>query len=192
MIVAVSGSQGAGKTVLLSKLATTLPNVSMVERKTSRSILADWNVTLHEVNTDFDLTVKFQDEILKRKYQDEQAAELNGGLVFTERTMIDLLVYATVTLGHNNAFDNWLSTYGRSCISITNTLYDHVFYITGGHFDVQADGVRGHNKFYSEMVDAAMIAFYKKHVAYSQLTVINVADLDERVALVQKKLDQLK
>ena len=50
----------------------------------------EWGVTLSEINNDRDLTVKFQDEILQRKIDDDKdAANTVDRIVFTERTLAD-------------------------------------------------------------------------------------------------------
>ena len=72
MLIAISGSQGSGKTTTLNVLAS--KGFSTVNRKTSRSILTDWNVSLHEVNSNPELSVKFQYELIKRKQADEAFA----------------------------------------------------------------------------------------------------------------------
>jgi predicted ATPase len=205
MLIAIAGSQGSGKTRLLSALSGT--NVYHVERKTSRSILSDWGVSLSQVNNDYDLTIKFQDEIFKRKLQDDLFGDRDAQadikqrtsylpktqefVVFTERTLIDLLVYSTVTLGKDNQYSDWLDQYAGNCIRATVDTYDHVFYLKGGLFKVEADGTRGHNQYYSQMVDAAMLSFYKAHIPYEQLTVITTADIDERVDIVNNRIKLL-
>ena len=78
MLVAICGSQGSGKSTTLEEIKKLGFNV--VERKTSRSILEDWDVTLEQVNNDQELTYKFQDEITKRKLEDEQQYIDCGGL----------------------------------------------------------------------------------------------------------------
>jgi len=63
MLVAIAGSQGCGKSTVISHLQKDFVHV---ERKTSRSILNDWGVTLNEVNTNPDWTIRFQVEMVKR------------------------------------------------------------------------------------------------------------------------------
>ena len=47
MLIAISGSQGSGKSTILKRLEA--ENFRTINRKTSRSILKDWDVTLEEV-----------------------------------------------------------------------------------------------------------------------------------------------
>jgi predicted ATPase len=156
MLVAISGSQGSGKSTVLNKLAEL--GHSIVERKTSRSIMADWEVTLQEVNGDRELTLRFQDEIIKRKYEDELQYIGTEQVWFTERTYADLFTYALVSLGKDNINSDWINRYYNLCCQYQRS-YSKVFYIRAGIFDVQADGVRGDNVHYSTMVDETMRKF---------------------------------
>lgn len=153
MLFAISGSQGTGKSTMIASLQDYFPTDIP---KTSRSILSDWNVTLSQVNNDHELTIKFQDEILKRKIADEApyVAEKDAMYV-TERTYADLFVYALVALGKDNEYSDWLDEYYHRCKAAQET-YEHVFYLTAGHFQPVNDGVRGINKHYSRMVDMVM------------------------------------
>lgn len=193
MLIAVSGSQGSGKSTILSRLANL--GFPTVTRKTSRSILSDWGVTLQQVNSDPELTTKFQDELIERKLRDEQQVVESSNLWFTERTFIDFLVYATISLGKDNKFSSWLDAYGKKCISNQLT-YSQVFYLSAGHFSVEKDGIRGHNMFYSSMVDSTMENFYRSfHPNQGNFLVINTPSFNERINIIMdevKKLDKEK
>lgn len=190
MLISISGSQGSGKSTILNELKTKGYNV--IERKTSRSILTDWNVSLEEVNTNPELTIKFQEEILKRKYADDSSAAFSSETWFTERTFIDLLVYATISLGKENHHAEWLDEYCQKCLRYAKEMYHYNFYIGAGQFKVQSDGVRGYSEFYSKLVDYSMFSFYKENIDSSKLTVINIQDINDRVSMVIKRLLELK
>jgi len=66
MLVAISGAQGSGKSTVIHELEKA--GHPVVTRKTSRSLLSDWGKTLDQVFSDTDLTVQFQDELLRRKH----------------------------------------------------------------------------------------------------------------------------
>ena len=66
MLVAISGSQGSGKSTVLAAMEEN--GYDVVTRKTARSILVEWDVSLSSVNKDLDLTVKYQEALLDRKY----------------------------------------------------------------------------------------------------------------------------
>lgn len=194
MLIAISGSQGSGKTTLINQLIKNDANRYSISRKTSRSILEDWGVTLAEINADQELTIKFQEEILRRKiFDDSRINRTNGQIWFTERTPIDLLGYATFQLGANNDYSDWLDIYAHRCIYNVNNsnTYDHIFFLTAGHFSIEKDGVRGHNKYYSAWVDAGMAKFHSLYVNPNLLTVIDSLDLTDRVTQINNKLLKL-
>ena len=179
MLVAIAGSQGCGKSTVINKLKE--KGYKTVERKTSRSILEDWGVSLTEVNNNPDLTLKFQDEILKRKLADEKHACANPyDTVITERTFIDLATYSLVALGKDNHHSDWLDNYISRCASCNQT-YDLVFYLPAGHFSIEKDGVRGGNAHYSRMVDMVMIDMMKQFTLPSRLIVIDTPILEQRL-----------
>lgn len=181
MLIAVSGSQGAGKSTVLEKLAGKGYNV--VTRKSARSILKDWNVTLDQVNGDHELTIEFQNEITKRKREDETQAIESDKIWFTERTHIDLFVYALIDLGRNNKYSAWVNEYYRKC-AMYNQLYERVYYLRAGAFNVAHDGVRGSNKHYSRMVDVTMLDMTQTTIHPSKFSIIDTPDLDDRVNII--------
>lgn len=189
MLLAVSGSQGAGKTTVLNEL--TKARFKVIERKTSRSILSDWGVTLAEVNNNHDLTIKFQEEILKRKLEDESEAVTSSDIWFTERTFTDLFVYALVALGKDNEYNEWLDGYYEKCKAAQES-YDAVFYLQAGHFQPVNDGVRGINQHYSKMVDLVMSHYTGVMTPSSNLCVIDTPHIDERVSIIETEITLLK
>lgn len=178
MLISISGSQGVGKSTTISHLP-----YKQIERKTSRSILAEWQVTLSEVNNNRPLTVRFQDEILKRKINDEAHAVQSDEQYVTERTFADLFVYALVAVGKDNEYSAWLDEYYERCVE-AQSAYEHVFYITGGHFAPVEDGVRAINQHYSRMVDWTMHPYTRMMTPIHNFTMINTPDLQERIELI--------
>lgn len=187
MLVAISGSQGSGKSTILNEIKKLGYNT--IERKTSRSILEEWGVTLQEVNENPTLTTKFQDEIIARKNADEALALFAARplksevLFFTERTYADLFTYSLVSLGVHNTYSKWLDEYYEKCMRY-NQSYGLVYYLRAGQFNVVHDGVRGSNKHYSRMVDLTMLDFTKQMTHNSKLTVIETPDLEQRVNII--------
>jgi nicotinamide riboside kinase len=180
-LVAISGSQGTGKSTLIDALP-----YNKITRKTSRSVLSDWGVTLSQVNNDRPLTIKFQDEILKRKQEDEAIGRDSPDLYVTERTYADLFVYALVAIGKDNEYSDWLDEYYDRCKEAQHK-YMEVFYLTGGHFRPVYDGVRGVNEHYSWMVDACM-SEYTRRMSGREYNMIDTPDLAERVQTVKAVL----
>lgn len=189
MLLTVSGAQGSGKSTVLSQLEAL--GYPVIQRKTSRSILADWNKTLDEINADDELSKLFQDEILTRKLQDEDEAVNSDRILFTERTYMDLFVYALINLGKFNEHSEWLDSYYQRCRAAQST-YQHVFYLQSGLFPVAADGVRGSNRHYSRLVDLILEDYTLSSVHPTQLDVINVAGLQNRVELIEARLTAYK
>lgn len=181
MIIAVSGSQGSGKTTLLNGLSQR--GYSVIERKTSRSILSDWGVTLSEVNNHPNLTVRFQNEILKRKIADEREAAISNDVFLTERSMADLWVYSLVALGKDNEYSSWLDDYYEQCKE-AQASYAGIVYLTAGHFHPVDDGVRATNQHYSKMVDLLMTHYINQITPTDTLTIIDTPQLDHRVNVI--------
>jgi hypothetical protein len=188
MLVSISGSQGSGKSTILNELRRA--GYKTIDRKSSRSILADWDVTLQQVNNDHDLTIKFQDEIINRKYQDELGATISSGLYFTERTYADLFTYALVTLGKENEYADWLDQYYISCMELQQS-YDMVYYLRAGHFTPEHDGVRGSSAHYSRMVDLTMLDFTQQMTHQNVLSVIDTPILEQRVAIIKSQTTRI-
>lgn len=188
MLIAVSGSQGSGKSTILRKIKELGYNT--VERKTSRSVLEEWNVTLQQVNNDPDLTIRFQDEIIRRKASDEDEASRSNELWFTERTHADLFTYALVSLGKDNTFNDWINAYYRSCMAY-NQAYLAVYYLRAGHFNIEHDGTRGSNVHYSRMVDQVMLDVTQQMIHNSKLTIIETPDLEQRVNMITLQAEAL-
>lgn len=180
MLIAISGSQGSGKSFLLSRIKELGFNV--VERKTSRSILADWDVTLEQVNNDNDLTLRFQEEILRRKFQDEMIG-CQDDIWFTERTYADLMTYFLITLGKTNKYSKNINEYYHHCIHHQQS-YDKVFYLKAGHFVPEKDGIRGDNVHYSRMADIVMLDFTIQMTPIQKLNVIDTPCLEQRLSII--------
>jgi nicotinamide riboside kinase len=181
-LVAISGSQGTGKTTLIDALP-----YNKITRKTSRSVLSDWGVTLSQVNNDRPLTIKFQDEILKRKQEDEAIGRDSTELYVTERTYADLFVYALVAIGKDNEYSDWLDEYYFRCKEAQDK-YKEVFYLLGGHFKPVYDGVRGINQHYSWMVDVCMREYTRKMT--DRYVTIDTPNIAQRVHIVHSVLQE--
>lgn len=182
MLISIAGSQGSGKSTVLKALEDAGYNI--VERKTARSILNEWNVTLDEVNKDPDLKISFQEELVTRKTTDEVELAYSEEIYFTERTFADLFTYALIAFGQYNYYDEWIDRYYKACKEGCNN-YAHVFYLEScfSH-NIENDGVRSINQHYSRMVDIVMLDVTKAMVAEDKLTLVEGANLDDRIAQV--------
>lgn len=185
MLIAISGSQGSGKTTLINDLkALGYPTIG---RKTARSILDEWGVTLDAVNSDFALKQAFQDELVRRKHNDEIEASLSSELWFTERTFSDLFTYSLISFGQYNEYDSWLDNYFEKCKEYCLN-YDHVFYITS-KFKIEKDGVRSINKHYSRMIDQIMLDITKQMIYNPKVSIIDTADSSARLKIITNKIE---
>jgi len=185
MLYAISGAQGCGKSTLLAALED--QGYKVVSRKTSRSILKDWDMTLDEINDDSDLSLKFQLEILNRKVQDEYEAIHSDEVWLTERTYMDLFVYSLVNLGKHNEYSTWLDSYYDKCLE-NQQHYNGIFYIRSGLFQVAHDGVRGSNQHYSKMVDLAMEHYTITSKSPLDIHTVDMADLGRRVDFIHRRI----
>ena len=191
MIISISGSQGAGKTTLINAIKERLGDqVKVMERKTVRSVLEDWDITLDEVYADDQLMLKFQHELLKRKQQDELECMKDdpNAIWIVERTYADLFAYTTVYAGKHNELSDVLNRYYTECRS-AQAVYNMVFYVKGGLFPIEDDGIRPNNKHYGEMVD--LFLKHKTREMLPDMTPfidIECIDLDERVQIVLENL----
>lgn len=189
MLIAISGSQGSGKSTILKALEEL--GYKTIKRKSSRSILDEWGVTLSQVNNDRELTVKFQDVILKRKFDDEKIAfEDQDNVWFTERSFADFFTYALVAIGKDNEYNEWMDDYyDRS--KAAQQIYDYVFYLQGGLFEVEHDGVRGINQHYSTMVDMTM-KHYTEDMNCCGLSFMEEKSVEDRVNAILEVTKQIE
>ena len=189
MLVSIAGSQGAGKSTILSSLIHDGYNV--ITRKTSRSILQEWGVTLDMVNSDYDLTIKFQNEILIRKINDEYEAAQSDQLWFTERTFADLFTYAVITLGKDNMYSDYLEQYYIDCMRAQQQ-YAHIFYLKAGMFKIENDGVRGASLHYSRMVDLVMSDITQQMSLPGYISIIDTPCLNQRTNIIRVQTERMK
>jgi predicted ATPase len=185
VLISISGSQGSGKTTILNLLKK--QGFNIIERKTSRSILEEWNVSLQQVNNDRDLTIKFQNEIVQRKHQDELLASLSDELFITERTYADLFTYALISIGKDNEYADWLTEYYEKCIQAQQK-YSMVYYLKAGHFTPENDGVRGISVHYSRLIDTTMLDITSQMTTTGKLNLVDTPCLDQRVSIIKSQI----
>lgn len=185
MLITVSGAQGCGKSTILEQIEQL--GYPVVQRKTSRSILTEWNKTLDEINDDPVLSKAFQDEILTRKMEDEGIAVADNSVHFTERTYMDLFVYALINLGKFNEHTKWLNAYYYRCLEAQSS-YSQVFYVKSGLFQVTHDGVRGSNEHYSRMVDLVLEDYTTNSIDPLKLVMVTQSSVADRIALIQSHI----
>jgi predicted ATPase len=183
MIFAVVGSQGSGKSTVLQALHER--GYPVVDRKTARSILDDWGVTLDDVNEDLNLKMMFQDTLLERKISDDLQHVDDPQIWFTERTFADVFGYTVFNIGQYNQCSDWLDGYYKACTKAQNH-YEGIFYLKGGLFKVEDDGVRGVNQHYSKSIDLVFNHFTHT-MSSAPVFEIDFVDLQQRVDFIEEK-----
>lgn len=182
MLIAVSGSQGSGKTTVVNELSRR--DYHTVEHKVARQVLTEWNMTLDDVYSNAATTAKFQEQLLERKLLSERENVSSSQVWITERTYADLFTYAVLCLGGDSAYSEWLNTYYIQCMQAQQT-YDTIFYLRAGAFAVQDDGVRRANPHYSRLVDIVMYDITKSMSRPGTLIEIDTPILSHRVDRIE-------
>lgn len=198
MLITLSGAQGSGKTTVLNNLKNLGFNI--VERKTARSILSEWNTTLDAVYRDPALTQQFQEEVLIRKSTDEDEAVQSDQLWFTERSYSDLFTYTVLTIGRYNEYNQWVNDYFDRC-RILQRKYIAVFYFMSGVFETENDGIRGINKHYVKLVDSTLHEITTKISSTQSVSLYpeppifqigrNIIDVNDRTRQIADKSQQI-
>lgn len=188
MLIAISGSQGSGKSTLLNYLKNL--GYIVIERKTSRSVLNDFGIELSDVTNNSELLIKYQNEILKRKFEDEyETIDKNPDeLIFTERTYADLFTYTIFSGGKDNKNSEWINEYYKKCLHYQQ-IYNLVYYINGGFFNIENDGVRSVNYHYGKMTDLCMKQYTIEMTHPSKFNIINTPNIEERITLITNQIN---
>lgn len=183
-LITISGSQGQGKTTVLTSLAEIGFNI--VPHKTSRLILDEWGYTLNQVNKDLNLTKEFQDEILVRHHQNNLEAINSDKIWFSERSYADVFTYTIFALGSFNEYSGWLDHYYEKCKAGQKS-YTAVIRLSGRTTSVDDDGVRSVNQHFTKSIDIVLNHYLKDF----DVPVLNVdtPDHEKRISII---LDYLK
>lgn len=184
MLISVCGSQGQGKTTVLSSLQDY--GYKTIQNKTARSILSEWGVKLEEVYSDKELSVKFHETILERHNETCSPYYKSDELCFIERSFADIFTYALCVLGPFNQYDKWLSEFYYRC-SEEQSKYAAVFYLTGRTYVPENDGVRSTNIHFSRMVDVAIKKYlndFSNNTCSHRVFEVHQASNDDRVNFI--------
>jgi predicted ATPase len=133
MLIAVSGTQGVGKTTLLNELKKI--DYSVDNFKVSRTVQQELGfATLNEaVSSDWNTMAKFQDTIMSRKFANDCALSTlkTNDIIFVERSFIDILAYTekwnfqlATQLWHNK----WMNVYREQCLDMQK-IYDGLIFV---------------------------------------------------------------
>jgi len=193
MLISISGSQGQGKSTVISDLADWGYNVIPV--KTSRSILHDWNYTLNEVNKYAPLTKNFQEEIIKRHVDnvDMIAMDDPSKIWFCERSYADIFAYCLNVIGLYNEYDDWINGYYEICKD-NQAHYDMVIMLSGLNNKPENDGVRSTNRHFGKAMDL-LIHYYVKDFAKANnqpILEINTSNHEERIKIITDEVERIR
>lgn len=153
MIICLTGTQGQGKTYLLNQLKEKGHNVRF--NTTAREVLAEHHITLEEVYTNPNLSINFQDEILNRQIAYDAKLCEAAEIYVSERSYIDIFVYALMAVGRLNKYESWLQDYYDKCLDAQSKC-GGIIYIYGRKFTPKNDGVRSTSKLFADSVDVVM------------------------------------
>lgn len=181
MIITLSGSQGQGKSTVLSALEQN--GFGVVPNKTARTILSDWGKTLNEVYLDKPLTVTFHEEIIKRHEELCKPHYRSDDIMFIERSYADIFSYALAVLGPFNEYSNWLNEFYEKCSDLQSH-FSAALYLTGRDYTPQADGVRSTNIHFAKAIDASIqkhLKDFRDRTHTHKMFVIDTPDHEERL-----------
>lgn len=153
MIVSISGAQGQGKSTTLASLQ--LGGLNIIELKTARSVLSEWNIGLPEIYADRVLAMKFHEALIVR--HDENCAPYynQDDVFFMERSYADIFAYALAVTGHFNDCSEWLNQFYDKCSALQSKL-SGVIYLSGRVYTPEEDGVRSTNIHFSKVIDLSI------------------------------------
>ncbi len=142
--IALSGAPGVGKTSVLDELSTRFRGHRVaVSKEIARNLVkAGFRINKESQAEDYFAFLTFH---LKR------TRELDGDLIFFDRTLIDVLCFMEV---NGNASD-WLKNLTDELIQWQVTLFSSYFYIPP-EFKVKPDGFRATEQIYIEKFDATL------------------------------------
>lgn len=183
MIIAISGSQGQGKSTVLKKLEE--DGYDVLPNKTSRTILSEWGLTLNEVNKYAPLTKKFQEEILKRHFDYIKGFIASKNICFVERSFADIFTYCMFQLGSFNEYSDWINDYYLRCQS-AQAAYGAVIYLSGRTYIPESDGVRSINPHFTIAVDNLIkLHLNSFECPTTKLIEISEPSLEKRIELIK-------
>jgi nicotinamide riboside kinase len=133
MIIAVSGSQGVGKSTLLNKLSCL--DYAVDRFSVSRSVQKKLNYSaLSEALSSYEIMKDFQEEVLTTKLGHDALlkSKCTGDTMFVERSFYDILAYAETWSkrfpSSKPQIENWLSGFKTACC-LNQEIYDAVIFI---------------------------------------------------------------
>lgn len=190
MLLTISGPQGTGKSTVLKTLESDF-GFNVIPNKTSRSILAEWNMTLNQVNSEKHRTHLFQQEVIKRHRENDKMYLESEKIWIKERSYLDIFVYALNILGPFNEYSQFVDDYFTECKQYQSA-YDCVIYLAGREgYTPEDDGVRSTNKYFTQMIDTSMQHFSTRFDSGNMLF-ISESNHEKRIKLITNHIDCIK
>lgn len=189
-MIAISASQGQGKSTVLNSLQKLGYNVST--HKTSREILQKWNYSLEEVNSFPKLNYNFQLEVIRNHRANDIKCKLNEttyrlGPTFQERSYADIFSYTMLSMGSYNSYSKFIDEYYDQCKKYQQD-YTCVIYLTGRKdYTPENDGVRSINKQYAKCVDI-LIKQYIQEFDNGNVLYVDTPSHDERIKIITEHI----
>jgi predicted ATPase len=181
MLIAVSGTQGCGKSTLISELCNRYPSIEMVPSQTSRKVIAKFGITLEQIYNNKDMIASFQVEVLAQKIADDAEYYKSDKLYIIERSYADLLAYTVANLGSVNKYNQFVQDYYDTCMKFQQR-YLHNFFIKGEKFQIQNDNVRPVNNQFAKMIELYL------HDCVSTTSHTIITSIDQRVDEIYQAL----
>lgn len=178
MILTISGSQGQGKSTVLTSLEQL--GYGIIPNKTARSILTEWDMTLEAVYSNKPLTVRFHEEIIAKHEKLCSPHYHTEDIMLIERSYADIFSYALAVLGPFNEYSTWLNEFYEKCSELQNK-FSGAFYLTGRTYTPQADGVRSTNVHFAKNIDASIYRYLSEFKKTHMLHNINSPDHEQRI-----------
>lgn len=160
MIIALSGTQGCGKTTTINDICAN-SSIKKIESQAARTSIKQMNCTLMDIYEYDHLIKQFQELVLFNKEQDEILYHKDNTTIYViERSYIDLAAYTILNLGRYNKYSDWLNHYVQKCIFLQRK-YDCTYYLTGNKFIIQDDKVRPTNQHFADAIESVQLRLLK-------------------------------
>jgi hypothetical protein len=196
----MSAGQGQGKSTLIEAICDDGERIKKLNLQTSRETLTEWGYSLDEVNRYLPLKKRFQEKLYQRHCEALgealEKSEKTGEVLFVERTFSDIFAYTVLGMGAFNDYSDWLEGYKNDCMHAQATFFDHIVFLTGRVYVPEADGVRSTNTDFSDtagyLIEKYTHEFTGGNDGVGHVSTIDVADLGERVTVLDNTIHQLR
>lgn len=184
----ISGPSGSGKTTLAKYIAARY-RIPFVDGS-SKVLWKRYGIESHadlitKCSNDPEMAIKFQFELL-----DYRMEAIQGKSEFvTDRSPLDNLVYYLLQISHMQNTDTTREFVEACSDSMHRFGFIQIYLdIKGTPYDLENDGMRVHNEYYQEMVDAVFKQLIRDNTLFSKalVTSVNEWEWESRVQTVEK------